>query len=103
METSISAKEAFRDIVARRGQHLRGLNYETLVQMTSVPNESITVNGRKASIGTIVELRSDGRARVVVQGFLKALIKAHVELDGFCKSKDGTIEKMPDDEFHEFD
>jgi hypothetical protein len=52
-----------------------------------------------------VQSKPDGTLRVVIQGFMKArfIPGKHVALDGFYKHPDGTVSKMPNKEFYEFD
>ena len=93
----------FRNIVNSRGQGLRELSIFGLLQADKGPTEHISVGAKNATISIIVQLRSDGRYRVVIQGFMDAWIGRSVALDGFYKNADGTVEPMPDEEFYEFD
>jgi hypothetical protein len=99
------AAASFQEIVNDRGRHLRQLPYDTLERMTDEPVENLMVESRRSTISIIVEKRSDEQLRIVVQGFMEAglLPGKHVALDGFYKSKDGTIGSMPETEFYEFD
>jgi hypothetical protein len=106
MRTFPKSLAAFREIVNERGEKLRRLKFEELTQLTNCPVEHLTVDSRSARIGIIVQPRTDGTLRVVVQGFMNArfvpLVK-HVALDGFYKHPDETVDPMPDDELCEFD
>lgn len=97
-------------MVNERGQKLRELKFEELRQLVKPledgPVEHLMVDSRPATIGVIVEPKTDGTLRVVVQGFMKAryvpLLK-HVALDGFYKQPNETVTPMPSAEFYEFD
>ena len=75
------------------------------MELADTPTEQLTVVSRPATIGIIVQSKPDGTLRVVIQGFMKArfIPGKHVALDGFYKHPDGTVSKMPNKEFYEFD
>ena len=110
MRTFPKALAGFREIVNERGQKLRQLKFEELGKLIKPlpegPLERLTVDSRPATIGIIVERKTDSTLRVVVQGFMNArhvpLVK-HVALDGFYKHADETVTPMPATEFYEFD
>lgn len=105
MRTFPKSLSAFREIVSQRGQRLGGLPYEELQRLKDAPIEHLTVESRPSTIGIIVEQQASGSIRVVVQGFMKARLipfSSHVALDGFYKHPDGTVLRMPPDEFYEF-
>jgi hypothetical protein len=104
MRTFPKSLATLRKIVEERGERLRKLTQEELKTIGAAPLEQLTVESRPATIGVIVEPKSDGSLRVVIQGFMKArLFGSNVALDGFYKHADGGISTMPDDEFYEFD
>lgn len=105
MRTFPKSLATFREIVNERGQRLRKLTQEELRKIGAAPLERLTVERRPATIGVIVQPKSDGSLRVVIQGFMKARFVPgkHVALDGFYKHQDGTVSAMPDEEFYEFD
>jgi hypothetical protein len=97
---------AFREIVNARGESLRTLPFEQLASMTNAPQaEDLTVDGRRATINTIVESVEADRLRIVVQGFLSTRFVSghHVALDGFYKNRDGAVAPMLDEEFWDYD
>jgi hypothetical protein len=110
MRTFPKALATFREIVNERGQKLRQLKFEELRQLIKPladgTIERLKVDSRPATIGVIVEPKTDGTLRVVVQGFMNArhvpLVK-HVALDGFYKHSDETVTPMPAVECYEFD
>ncbi len=64
------------------------------------------VDSRPATIGIIVEPKTNGTLPVVMQGFMKAKYLPpvkHVALDGFYKLPNGTVSPMRAAEFYEFD
>ena len=104
MRTFPKSLAPFRKIVDERGRQLRKLTQEELRTIGTAPLEELTVERRPATIGVIVQPKSDGSLRVVIQGFMKARFVPgkHVALDGFYKHRDGTVSAMPDEEFCEF-
>ena len=95
----------FRKVVNERAEVMRTLSRDELLAAGSSPVEQVTVLGRIATVGTIVESRPDGSLRFVLQGFMPARwlpFVSSMALDGFYKKADGTVEPMPDDEFYEF-
>ena len=105
MRTFPKSLATFRKIVDERGERLRKLGFEELKHLNAPPSEHLTVESRPATISIIVQPRSEGALRVVVQGFMKArfLSGKHVALDGFYKYPDESVGSMPDEEFYEFD
>jgi hypothetical protein len=105
MRTFPKSLATFRKIVDERGQRLRKLTQEELRRIGTTSLEELTVEQCPATIGVIVQPKSDGSLRVVIQGFMKARFVPgkHVALDGFYKHQDGTVSAMPDEEFYEFD
>jgi hypothetical protein len=110
MRTFPKALATFREIVNERGQKLRQLKFEELRQLIKPladgPIEHLTVDSRPATIGVIVQARTDDTLRVVVQGFMNARhvpLMKHVALDGFYKHSDEAVTPMPAGEFYEFD
>jgi hypothetical protein len=95
----------FRKIINERGEQLRKLGQEELKKLAAQPPEQLIFDSRPTTIGIIVESKSDGSLRVVIQGFMKArfIPGRHVALDGFYKHPDGTVSPMDNKEFHEFD
>jgi hypothetical protein len=95
----------FRKIVDERGEQLRKMSQEELERLAAKPCEQLLVDSRPATIGIIVQPRSNGTLRVVIQGFMKArfIPGKHVALDGFYKHADGSVTTMPNEEFYEFD
>ena len=97
---------AFRRIVNEKGGSLRKLTFEQLVSLKEAPAENLVVNGRRATIATIVEILDSDRVRVVVQGFMPSRFVRgthHVALDGFYKSRKGDVAPMRDTEFYGYD
>jgi len=82
--------------VYERGEQLRKLAVEDLKRLAIEPPENIIVESRPATISVIVQPLPSGSVRVVVQGFLKALLLGgkHVALDGIYKLPDGTVSPM---------
>ena len=104
MRTFPKSLATFQKIVDERGERLRKLSLEELKKLPDEPTEQLVVESRPATIDVIVQSKSDGSLRVVIQGFMKArFIGKHVALDGFYKHPDGTISRMPDREFFKFD
>jgi hypothetical protein len=105
MRTFPRSLAAFRKIVDERGERLRKMTQEELKMLAAKPPEQLLVESRPATIGIIVQPKSDGNLRVVIQGFMKArfIPGKHVALDGFYKHPDGNVSTMPDEEFYEFD
>jgi hypothetical protein len=106
MRTFPKSLATFRKIVEGRGEKLRTLPFEDLKRLTAKPIEHLKVESRPATISIIVQPKSDGSLRIVVQGFMNTrwfLPGKHVALDGFYKHPDGTVTRMPDNEFYEFD
>jgi len=105
MRTFPKSLATFRQIVDERGQRLRKLTQEELKRLGAAPLEHLIVESRPATIGIIVESKSDGRLRVVIRGFMKARFVpgSHVAMDGFYNHSDGTVSAMQDKEFYEFD
>jgi len=101
----LRAVKEFRAIVNARGERLRRLSIDELVDLSGMPIENVTVQSRSATIGIILEPQPNGSMRVVVQGFMNArfLLGASVALDGFYKHPDGTVSPMPDREFYWYD
>ena len=73
--------------------------------MENAPPEDITVEGRMATISTIVEPAEAGRLRVVVQGLMPGRLVPghHVALDGFYKSPDGAVAPLLNAELSGYD
>ena len=94
---------AFRELIKERGAALRQNTYVEIERLVDSPTEEFTFQGRKAHVSVIVEHHKANQLRVVVQGFLKALIGAHVALDGFYITNEGAISEMPEDEFRGYD
>jgi hypothetical protein len=103
MRTFPKSLTTFRKIVSERGERLRKLSLEEIKKVRDYPSEELVVDSRPATIGIILQPKSDGSFRVVVQGFMKArFIGKHVAMDGFYKHPDESISAMPDTEFYEF-
>jgi hypothetical protein len=92
-------------MVDERGERLRTVAFEDLKHLSTEPAEHVTVESRPATIAIIVQSVPSGGLRVVLQGFMKArfIWGSHVALDGFYKYPDGTVTRMPSEEFYEFD
>lgn len=105
MRTFPKSLATFRKIVDERGEQLRKMSQEELERLAAKPCEQLLVDSRPATIGIIVQPRSNGTLRVVIQGFMKArfIPGKHVALDGFYKHADGSVTTMPNEEFYEFD
>ena len=105
MRTFPKSLATFRKIVDERGEQLRKMTHEELNGLAAGPREQLMVDSRPATIGIIVQPKSKGVFRVVIQGFMKARFfpGKHVALDGFYKHADGSVSAMPDEEFYEFD
>lgn len=105
MRTFPKSLATFRQIVNERGERLRGRSFEELELLSSQPIEHLTVDGRQATIGIIVQPQPSGALRVVLQGFMEARLipGKHVALDGFYKLPNGTVAPMSTKEFYEFD
>ena len=105
MRTFPKSLATFRKIVDERGEKLRRMTQEELKRLADGPREQLIVDSRPATIGIIVQPKSNEVLRVVIQGFMKArfIPGKHVALDGFYKHADGTVSAMPDEEFYEFD
>jgi len=96
---------AFRRIVNARGDSLRSLPFEELESLKTTPVEDLTIDGRRATIETIVETVEADRLRVVLQGSMPSRFvpgMKHVALDGFYKSRDGVVARMRDAEFYDY-
>lgn len=105
MRTFPKSLATLRKIVNERGERLRKLTQEELKKLATEPTEQLIVESRPATIGIIVQSKSDGTLPVVIRGFMKARLipGKNVALDGFCKHPDGTVSAMPDRELDEFD
>jgi hypothetical protein len=105
MRTFPKSLATLRKIVNERGERLRKLTQEELKKLATEPTEQLIVESRLATIGIIVQSKSDGTLRVVIRGFMKARLipGKHVALDGFYKHPDGTVSAMPDRELDAFD
>ena len=95
----------FRETVQHRGQSLRSRSLAELQALANSPAERVSIGSRTGTISIIVEPEVDGSLRVVVQGFMKTLLRigSHVALDGFYKHPDGRVTPMADHEFHGYD
>lgn len=83
-----------RDIVERRGQSLRTLGFAELQALAGSEPEQVTIGSRTGTIRILVEPRTDGSLRVVVQGIMKTLVRvgSHVARSAFTKHPDGRVE-----------
>jgi len=101
----LRAVKEFREIVNARGERLRRLSIDQLVDVSGLPIENLTVRSRSATIGIIIEPQPNGIMRVVVQGLMKPrfLLGTSVALDGFYKHPDGSVSPMPAREFYWYD
>jgi hypothetical protein len=92
-------------MVRERGEQLRRLPFDKLVELVDEPIQHVTVGTRQGTITIIVQRLPTDALRVVIQGFLKARLipVKHVAMDGFYKYSDGSTTTMPNDEFYEFD
>ena len=106
MRTFPRSLAAFRQMVEERGKRLRALSFAELERLTRAPSqESVSVDGRPATITTTVERWPDGTLRVVLRGLMKPryLPFGHdVAMDGFYKHSNGSVTPMADREFNEF-
>ena len=95
----------FREMVKSRGQNLRSRSFSDLQALGRPPTERVSIGSRTGTISIIVEPEVDGSVRVVVQGFMKTLLRigSHVALDGFYKHPDGRVTPMAEHEFHGYD
>jgi hypothetical protein len=105
MRTFPKSLATFRKIVDERGEQLRKMTQEELKRLAAKPCEQLIVESRPATIGIIVQPKSNGIIRVVIQGFMKARFVPgkHVALDGFYMHADGSVTTMPNEEFNDFD
>ncbi len=105
MRTIPKSLAKFQQLIKDRAEELRRIGVENLKQLATQPVEQITVESRPATISVIVQPLPDGRARVVVQGFMKSrfLPGKHVAIDGFYKYPDGTVTAMNKEEFYDCD
>ena len=97
---------AFRKLVDERAAALRQLSYDVLQAYAKAAPEAVSVDGRPATIGMIVQTTSDNRLRIVLQGFMPGRFLRRfqsVALAGFYKHADGSWSAMPDDELDQFD
>jgi hypothetical protein len=97
---------AFRKLVDERAAALRQLPYDVLQAYGKSMPEAVTVEGRPATIGIIVQSASDNRLRIVLQGFMPGRFLRrlqNVALAGFYKHANGSWSAMPDDELDQFD
>lgn len=95
-----------RRMVESRGVALRRLPHQELVEAGALPIEQVDVQGRAATIETIVIQIPDGSLEVVVRGLMPGRwIRSiqSVALDGFYLRPDGTVEPLSDAEFYRFD
>lgn len=101
----LRAVKEFRGIVNARGERLRRLSIDELLEVSDLPIEHLTVRSRSATIGIILEPQPNGSMRVVVQGFMNHRLfpSASVALDGFFKHPDGSVSPMPHHEFYWYD
>jgi hypothetical protein len=105
MRTFPRSLAAFRQLIEQRCEQLRSRPFRELQGLAKVPPEDVTVGSRQATIHTIVEARSDGSLRVVLQGLMKPRLLpfgSHVAVDGFYKNPDGSVASMSDTDFYEF-
>lgn len=105
MRTFPRSLAAFRKLVEQRGQELRSQTFSDLKKLVDAPAENVKIGTRHAMIYTIVEARSNGSIRVVLQGLMKPRLVSfgsHVAVDGFYKNADESVEPMPDGELYEF-
>ncbi len=81
------------------------MSIDDLKKLENCPPENLIFDSRPATITTFVQSRPEGAVRVVIQGFIQARFvpSRHVALDGFYKQSDGSVTRMPDEEFDEFD
>jgi hypothetical protein len=92
-------------MVKARGARFRECPFSELKRLTDRPAENVTVQSRKATIGTIVLSLPSGGLQVVLQGRLehRFMPGISVALDGFYKYPDETVSEMKPEEFWEFD
>jgi len=96
---------AFQEIAKQRAVALQHSSFEKLEALASEPVEHLSVEGRPATIGLLVERVDANRLRVVVQGFMEHRFfpGRSVALDGFYKSLDGTVAPMSYRELYQYD
>jgi hypothetical protein len=101
----LRAVKEFREIVNSRGERLRRLSIDELLDLSDLPTEHLRVRSRSATISIIVEPQPNGSMRVVVQGFMNHLLfpSMSVALDGFFKHPDGSVSPMPEGDFYSYD
>jgi hypothetical protein len=94
----------FRSIVDARGASLRELPYEAL-QRAHGQTEELHVQSRPAAITTIVTQMAEGALQVVIRGALdhRFIMGESVALDGFYKSRDGSVTNMSEKELYGWD
>ena len=93
----------FRLIVEGRASALRQRTYQELV--AGRPEEQVCVQGRHATIMTIVNQKADGSLEVVVVGHMPSRwlrCFKNVAVDGFYMRPSGITETMPDSELWNF-
>ena len=95
----------FRHTVEERCAALRQLAPEELLCLAATPTETLRFEWRTGTISLIIWQHQPDTVRVVVQGFLRFPSwspAAAVALDGFDKSADGELRRIPDDELADF-
>ncbi|HEY4933505.1 MAG TPA: hypothetical protein VII23_18225 [Terriglobales bacterium] len=102
------AVDVFQGLVHERGDLLRRLTFEQLIQPEVRKVEYVAVESRRGRITTIVDQGTlpSGGIRVVVQGFLKKRFLPtawNVALDGFYKYPDETTAPLTREDMWEFD
>ena len=96
----------FRELVNKRGDELRKLEFAKLTQLVRHSAEQITIGNRKATIALIVQPQLSGGILVVVQGFMAGKFLRFVKdvaLDGFYKYSDETMAPMSDEDMRLYD
>ena len=94
-----------QSVVSERGESLRALSVAELLRRANTPTETFRLGWSTATIDLVIEQRTPGQVRVIIQGFLRFPSwspLARVALDGFYKRVDGALEPVPEDELNEF-
>jgi hypothetical protein len=96
---------AFQQMVRERGQKLRLLPVDRLIDMTNEPAEHITLDRRSGTIATLCKACDGERVAVVLLGNLDTWLSCmkKVARDGFYKYRDGSVTDIPYDELYDYD
>ena len=97
----------FRGLVEGRGQSLRSLTREQLLDLqTTTATEYVIVHGRPASVSVIIEVEPDQAVFVIVQGFMPGKYFTRVSdvaLHGFRRHLDGRVTELAAEELYAYD